>query len=99
MKRPTPSRTIRAAQALGENLSTWRKLQGLTMQQVAEKSNTTRGTLSRLEHGDPSVSMETFLTVCNVFGVLDAMVDAVDPYMSDYGRLRADQTLPQRVRR
>ncbi len=54
--------------------------------------------IGRLEHGDPSVSFETVLNVCANVGVLDRVVDAIDPYETDYGRLRADQELPKRVR-
>lgn len=98
MKRPTPARTKLAAEAMGECLAAWRKLRGLTVQQLAERANASRGTISRLEHGDPGVSMETFLNVCGTLGVLDRVREAVDPYETDYGRLRADEELPKRVR-
>lgn len=98
MKRPTPVRTVLSAREMGESIAAWRKMRGLTVQQLAEKANASRGTITRLEHGDPSVSLATFLNVCNVLGVTDAVQRAVDPYETDYGRLRADQELPQRVR-
>lgn len=98
MKRHTPAKTERAAKAIGESVTTWRKLRGLTMQQLADKANASRSTISRLEKGDPSVSFETILNVCTVFGILDRVKDAVDPYETDYGRMRADEKLPQRVR-
>lgn len=98
MKRPTPARTVLAARALGESISTWRKMRNLTVQQLAVKANASRGTITRLEHGDPSVSLATFLNVCNILGVTEGVKDAVDPYESDFGRIRADQELPQRVR-
>ncbi|NGM17843.1 helix-turn-helix transcriptional regulator [Xiamenia xianingshaonis] len=98
MKRPTTVRTALAARAIGESVATWRKLHGLTVQQLAEKANASRSTIGRLEHGDPSVSFETVLNVCANVGVLDRVVDAIDPYETDYGRLRADQELPKRVR-
>ena len=98
MKRPTPQRTRLAAEAMGESITTWRKLRGFTVQQLADKANASRTTITRLEKGDPSVSLETFLNVCTMIGVLDRVIDAVDPYETDYGRLRADEQLPQRVR-
>ncbi|WP_302962097.1 helix-turn-helix domain-containing protein [uncultured Adlercreutzia sp.] len=99
MKRPTPMKTKLAAKRVGEGVCTWRKLRGLTVQQLAEKANVSRGTISRLENGDPSVSFETVLNVATMVGIMDRVVDAFDPYETDYGRLRADQELPQRVRR
>lgn len=99
MKRPTPVRAKLAAKTVGENLASWRKLRKLTMQQLAEKANASRSTIARLEHGDPSVSFETFLCVCNALDITERVTEAVDPYETDFGRLRADQELPKRVRR
>ena len=99
MKRPTPMKTKLAAKRVGESVSTWRKLRGLTAQQLADKANVSRGTITRLEGGDPSVSFETVLNVAFMLGISDRVIDAFDPYETDYGRLRADESLPQRVRR
>ncbi len=98
MKRPTTAKTKLAARQIGENLSTWRKLYGLTSQELAEKAAVSRSTISRLENGDPTVSLETFLNASRALCCLDAVVEATDPYETDFGRIRADQSLPQRVR-
>lgn len=99
MKRPTPVAVRIAAKNIGESIATWRKLYGITSQELADRAAVSRSTLSRLENGDPSVSFETFLRVCRVVSVLDRISEAVDPYETDLGRIRADQSLPQRVRR
>lgn len=98
MKRPTTVRTKLAARSIGESINTWRKLRHLTMEQLAFKSNVSRNTISRLEKGDPSVSFETVLNVANMLEILDQVIDAFDPYENDYGRMFADNELPQRVR-
>lgn len=98
MARPMRFRTQQAATDLGGHLTAWRKLRGLTAQQVAERAGVTRQTIGRLEHGDPSVGLDIFLDVCRALGVLDEVVAATDPYETPFGRARADQTLPQRVR-
>ena len=98
MKRPTTAKTKLAAKQIGENIATWRKLYGLTSQQLADKAAVSRATISRLENGDPTVSFETFLNACRALSSLDDVVEATDPYETDYGRIRADQALPQRVR-
>lgn len=97
--RPTPVRTQRAAQQVGDHLRTWRKLLGLTAEQVAERAGITRQTLGRLERGEPTVGFDVVLNVLRALGQLDALVTALDPYESDLGRARADQVLPVRVRR
>lgn len=99
MSRPLPHRVVRAAEELGEHLRTWRKLQRLTIEQVAERAGVTRNTVSRLEHGDPSVGIDVVLNVARALGVLDQLVRSIDPYETDLGRARADEILPKRVRR
>jgi transcriptional regulator with XRE-family HTH domain len=96
--RPVPQRTLRAAGDIGEHLRTWRKLQRLTIAQVAERAGVARATVSRLEHGDTAVGFEVVLNVARALGVLDQLVRSVDPYETDLGRARADEALPQRVR-
>lgn len=99
VKRPLPVRVRRGATEIGEHLVTWRKLQGLTAEQLADRAGISRTTLRRIEHGDPGVGVDAFLRVVRALGQLDRMVDALDPYETDLGRARADQVLPQRVRR
>lgn len=95
----TAARTARAARQLGEHVTVWRKLQGLTAEQVADRAGISRTTLRRLEHGDPGVRLETFLDVVRVLGAVDRLVTALDPYETDLGRARASEILPKRVRR
>lgn len=91
-------RTVRAGRQVGENLATWRRLQSLTAEQVAERAGISRTTLSKLEHGDLGVGTGVLLEVLRALGQLDAVVTATDPLQSDLGRLRAGQAIPQRVR-
>ena len=96
--RPIPARTRRAAAELGEHLRTWRKLQGLTAELVADRAGIGRMTLSRLERGEGTVRLDVLLNVAGALGQLDRLVEALDPYETDLGRARADEVLPQRVR-
>ena len=96
--RPMSASTQRTAVELGQHLCTWRKLLGLTAQQVAERAGITRQTLARLEHGHATVGLDVFLNVARAVGQLDAVVTAADPYETDFGRARSESTLPQRVR-
>lgn len=96
--RPMPAPVRRALRDVGDDVSAWRKLRGLTQAQVADRSGVSRGTLARLERGDGGVSIETLLRVLRALGVLDQLPKALDPYETDIGRLRSDEQLPQRVR-
>ncbi len=98
MSRPMPVRVKAAADSLGAQLVVWRKLQGLTAAQLADRAGIARGTLRRIETGDPGVNMEAFLKVARALGILDMIVTATDPYETDLGRARADEILPKRVR-
>jgi transcriptional regulator with XRE-family HTH domain len=98
MARPVSARVKASAASIGEQLVAWRKLQGLTAAQVAERAGIARNTLRRLEVGDVGVSTQALLSVARALGVLDALVVALDPYETDLGRARADEALPKRVR-
>ena len=82
--------------SIGAHLTTWRKLQSLTVEQVADRAGISRDTLRRLEKGETTVGIAVFLNVARVLGMLDHVVEAVDPHETDLGR--ADVSLPQRVR-
>ena len=96
-KRISP-KTQRTAKTLGEQLVTWRKLLGLTAEQVADRAGISRNTLRKIEHGDLGVGLEAFLDVARVLGLGEQLNTAFDPYETDFGRARADQKLPERVR-
>lgn len=98
MSRPLSPTVRRKAIEMGEHLTTWRKLLGLTTQQVADRAGIARGTLRRIEVGDAGVNVGALLSVARSLGVLDSLVTGVDPYETDLGRLRADEKLPKRVR-
>lgn len=88
----------RALRDVGAHAQTWRKLRGLTQNQVADRAGIDRKSLMRVERGDGGVSFQVVLRVLHALGVLDDLPAAVDPYATDVGRMRADERLPQRVR-
>jgi DNA-binding XRE family transcriptional regulator len=89
----------RGLRAFGENAASWRKLQRLSTSTVAARAGISRDTLRAIEAGRGTASLENTFRVLRVLGVLDRVVEASDPYDTDVGRLRADEVLPQRVRR
>ncbi|MFI5004243.1 MAG: helix-turn-helix domain-containing protein [Solirubrobacterales bacterium] len=95
---PLPPTVRRALGQLADDLTTWRKLRGLTQAQLADRSGVSRDTLIRMEHGDGGVSIGNLLLILRALGILESLPKALDPYESDIGRLRSDERLPQRVR-
>lgn len=79
-------------------MQAWRKLRGLTQNQLADRAGVDRKSLMRVERGDGAVSFEIVLRVLHGLGALDNVPAAVDPYATDVGRLRAEDQLPRRVR-
>lgn len=98
MAERTPVAVNRALRRLGEDLGTWRRLRHLTAAQVADRAGVARETVLRVEKGD-SANSESVLRIARALGVLDQLAEALDPYATDVGRLRADEALPKRVRR
>jgi len=98
-KWPTPLPVKRALRQVGADVVTWRKLQGLTAAQVADRAGIDVTTLRRLEHGEGSTSLENVFRVARALGLLDVIASALDPYATDVGRLRMEERLPERVRR
>ena len=96
--RLTPIGTLRASADLGGHIRTWRKLLGITGEQLAQRVGVNRGTITRLERGDAAVSIGVFLSVASALGQLESVVKSVDPYETPLGRARSEEALPQRVR-
>ena len=93
----TPAAVSRSLLKLGDDISTWRKLRRLTAAEVADRAGVGVNTVLRLENGD-GATLENVLRVARALGVLEVLTDALDPYATDLGRLRADESLPERVR-
>lgn len=82
----------------GERVTQWRRLLGLTQQQVADRAGISRGAVVRLEGGDPGPSLDTFFRVLNALHIADQVTGALDPLRTALGAARAEEQLPQRVR-
>ncbi|GAA4703364.1 hypothetical protein GCM10025781_22620 [Kocuria gwangalliensis] len=82
----------------GKHVRGWRMVLGLTAQRVAERAGITRDTLRKIEAGDSGVGFGNVAQVLRTLGVLDQVVEAVDPLGSDIGRLRAGNLTKKRAR-
>lgn len=98
MAQALPAKVVRAAADIGEDFAAWRKILGLTAEQVSDRAGITRATLRRLEAGDPAVGLGVVLRVARALGVLDKLADALDPFDTDLGRARAGLISRKRVR-
>ncbi len=96
MRRRSPSRERKMIR-FGQHIRTWRVLNGLTAQMVADRAGITRVTLRAVESGDPGVRLESVFSVLEVLGLDAGVLAAVDPEQSERGRALMLQGVPKRV--
>lgn len=97
--RPLSPVIVRASRQVGEYLSTWRRIEGITAAELAARAGVSTDTVSRAERGDPSVGFGKILAMARVLDILPQVIDAFDPASTEMGRLRLTQAIPKRVRR
>lgn len=90
--RRSPARARQLVE-LGQNLVRWRKLQGLSATQLAERAHITRDTLRAIETGAGTARMDSLFAVLAVLGVGNDVVASTDPWASSAGRALMDQQL------
>jgi transcriptional regulator with XRE-family HTH domain len=98
MVRLTPVPVQRSFKTIGMHIMNARKLQRITNAQLAERAGISVPALRNLVRGDGSASLETFLRVIRVLGIMDKVVHALDPYDTPLGRALIDEVLPKRIR-
>ncbi|MFF1876520.1 helix-turn-helix domain-containing protein [Leifsonia sp. NPDC058230] len=93
--RQSPARA-RALREFGANIERWRKLQGLSAMQLANRAHVTRDTLRALEHGAGSPRLDSVLAVLTSLGIVNSVVKSADPWNSNAGRALMEEQLGMR---
>lgn len=94
--RPPPS-ARRAIRKLGEDIRDARLRRKLPMGIVAERAATSRPTISRIEKGDPSVSIGIVAAVLQALNLLQRLADVADSAHDDIGQSISKEDLPKRA--
>jgi len=92
-----PLAVTRSLRQLGRDLSSARRRRRLTMALMAERCLIGRNTLTRVERGDPSVSMGIYATALFVLGLGDRIGQLADPAADRTGVALEEEHLPKRV--
>jgi transcriptional regulator with XRE-family HTH domain len=92
VSRQSPARE-RLLRELGANITRWRKLQSLSATQLADRAHVTRDTLRGLEHGTGGAQLDSLLAVLTSLGIVNTMVESIDPWNSNAGRALMDEQL------
>ncbi|WP_167297661.1 helix-turn-helix domain-containing protein [Sphingomonas leidyi] len=97
-KAALPLAVRKALRKLGGDIQIARKRRRLTMTIVAERAFISRNTLTRVERGDPAVSLGVYATVLFVLGLSERLGDLADPLTDSVGLSLESERLPQRAR-
>jgi len=89
----------RALRKLGRDIRDARRRRRIAVAIMAERASISRTTLSKLERGEPGVSMGTYATVLFVLGMVERLGDLADARYDAVGRELEEERLPQRIRR
>jgi transcriptional regulator with XRE-family HTH domain len=89
----------RALRKLGQDIRDARRRRRIPMQIMAERASTTRVTLSKVEKGDPGVSMGIYARVLFVLGMAERLAELADVTSDALGLELEEERLPQRIRR
>lgn len=65
---------------------------------MSERALISRNTLTRVEQGDPSVSMGAWATVLFILGMADRLGQVADPTLDKAGLSLEETRLPKRIR-
>lgn len=94
----TPIPVARAMRNIADNLDLARRQQRITLELLAERANLSVPTVRKLL-SEGAGSLESFLRVARILGMLQNVEDSTDPLRTPIGRARAEQDVPKRVRR
>src|SRR5690606_9466839 len=82
---------------LGADIAVARRLRRISTMDMAERMGVTRGTLRRLENGDPGVSLNTLAMALAALGTSQRLTDLMDQASDDIGLMTARAALPARI--
>lgn len=94
-----PLRLKRSLVQLGTGINVARRRRRLTAQMLAERAGVTRQTFQRVEKGDPTVAIGTYLMVMFILGLdTRGLEHAAEPHADEVGSTLQIAELPRTVR-
>ena len=93
-----PLQAQRSLVKLGADVALARKKRNLTVAMMTERLGVAKTTYSRVERGDPTVSIGTYAMVLFVLGFGGVLGEIIDPRRDDQGLLLDNERMPKRVR-
>jgi len=97
-KKHLPIPVQKALRRLGKDISDARRRRRIAMELMSERAAFSRITLSKIEKGDPSVSMASYASALFVLGMIDRLAELADASHDIVGRQLEEESLPKRIR-
>jgi transcriptional regulator with XRE-family HTH domain len=94
----TPVPVSRALRKLGRDLRDARRRRRIPVAILAARASISRTTLSKIEKGDPGVSLGIYAAVLFALGMHERLADVADPRHDALGRELEEENLPKRIR-
>jgi len=88
----------RLLRKLGHDIRDARRRRRISVRIMSERASMARGTLSKIEKGDPGVSFGKYAVVLFVLGLADRLADIADAASDQTGLQLEEERLPQRIR-
>lgn len=88
----------KALRKLGKDISNARRRRRIATELMSERAGFSRMTLSKIEKGDPSVSMGSYASALFVLGMIDHLAGLADASHDIVGRELEEEALPKRIR-
>lgn len=95
---PLPLPVKRALTKLGDDIRSARLRRRIATTVMAERAFITRTTLSKVERGDPGVSLGIYAVVLFVLGLTPRLAELADARSDALGLQLDEERLPQRIR-
>lgn len=95
---PLPIPVKKALKKLGQDLRDSRKRRKIPMALMAERAFISRPTLTKVEKGDPAVSLGIYASVLFVLGMTSRLSELADANHDLVGRMLEEERLPERIR-
>lgn len=93
---PIPAKSILLK--VGADIRDARLRRRLPVALISERAGISKGTLRKVEQGDPSVSLGAFVSVLFSLGLIEQLKNVADASHDQVGRQLEEERLPQRIR-
>ncbi len=95
---PLPIPVKKALRKLGQDIRKARLRRRIPMELMAKRAYISRTTLTKVEKGDPSVSLGIYACILFILGLVANLASLVDTGKDELGRMLEEENLPRRIR-